>query len=103
MAICLILDNPDETDEQLQQVMAHLAETGPMPPKGLILFAGGRAGDVLKAVSVWDSAESMDRFFADRLGPTYRHVGVNGANVVRTTFKPDVLFTGELVGVASPA
>jgi heme-degrading monooxygenase HmoA len=62
-------------------------------PEGLQARYVGSAGDQLCVVSLWESQEDADRFFADRLGPALAKIlgpdpagtpDVRGMEVVRS-------------------
>ena len=63
MAICLIVENRDQSLEQAEQVFAHVRSTGPVPPEGARLMLAGPADPGYRVISVWDSEEARDRFF----------------------------------------
>ncbi|HEX3318937.1 MAG TPA: hypothetical protein VHR88_13015, partial [Solirubrobacteraceae bacterium] len=73
MAICNIIDDPDRTQEQYEQISAHVRGSGPVPPQGCRLAVLGRE----RAITVWDSPEQRDLFLAERLGPAYEAVGLS--------------------------
>lgn len=52
MAICLMVDNADETAEQFETVMEHLSESGPVPPDGASLLTAGPANGGWRVISV---------------------------------------------------
>ncbi len=86
MAICLMVDNADETAEQFERVMEHLSESGPAPPAGASLLTAGPANGGWRVISIWDSPESLQRFFGERLAPAYREAGLSMDSVSRSTF-----------------
>ena len=90
MAICLMVDNADETAEQFETVMEHLSESGPIPPDGASLLTAGPANGGWRVISVWDSPESLQRFFGERLAPhTKRRVfRWTACAVLPSTFTP---------------
>jgi hypothetical protein len=103
MAICLIVENPDQGREQAEQVMAHVRSTGPVPPDGARLALGGPADPGWRFISIWDSEAALERFFAERLAPAYASAGLSLAGVKRTLFPVHTLAAGDLTGVPSPA
>ncbi len=103
MAICLIFENPDQTQEQAEQVIAHVRGSGPVPPEGARLVFGGPADPGWRMISIWDSEDARERFFAERLMPAFREVGVALDNVKRTSFEIYGLAAGDLTGVPLPA
>lgn len=103
MAICLIVENPDQSAEQAEQVMSHVRSTGPVPPEGARLMLAGPANPGWRVISVWDSHEAPERFFAERLGPAYKEAGLSLDSVKRTQFELHTLVAGDLTGAAQPA
>jgi hypothetical protein len=103
MAICLIIRNPDQSDEQAEQVMAHVRSTGPVPPDGARLMVAGPARPGWRVVSVWDSKEQLERFFAERLSAAYEEAGLSLGSVERTLFDVHALVAGDLTGTPLPA
>ena len=84
--ICLVVDHPGETADQFETVLAHLGQTGPVPPLGASLLVSGPTESGWRSVSVWDSHESMVRFFGDRLVPAYREAGLSPEHAQQSTF-----------------
>ena len=103
MAICLIVENPDQSQEQGEQVLAHVRSTGPVPPEGARLMLAGPANPGWRVISVWDSEDARDQFFADRLAPAYREAGLSLDSIKRTQFDVHTLVAGDLVGAPQPA
>lgn len=103
MAICLIVENPQQSTEQAEQVMEHVRASGPVPPDGARLVIGGPASPGWRVISVWDSQEALERFFAERLAPAYVEAGLGFDSVRRTLFEVHTLAVGEQVGAAQPA
>ena len=103
MAICLIVENREQTDDQATQVMAHVRSTGPTPPEGARLMLAGPANPGWRVISVWDSKEALERFFAERLSPAYEEAGLSFDTIERTVFELRALVAGDLTGVPQPA
>jgi hypothetical protein len=103
MAICQIVENPDQSQEQAEQVMAHVRSTGPVPPEGARLVLAGSSDAGWRVISVWDSEEARDRFFAERLTPAYEEAGLSLDHIKRTQFEVHTLTAGDLTGVPQPA
>ncbi len=103
MAICLIVENPEQSQEQAEQVLAHVRGTGPVPPEGARLMLAGPANPGWRVISVWDSKEARDRFFAERLAPAYRDAGLALDSIKRTVFEVHTLAAGDLTGAPQPA
>jgi hypothetical protein len=94
MAICQILEDPDQSQEQADQVFAHERSTGPSLRRARLAPAGP-ANPGWRVISVWDSEEARDRFFAERLAPTYKEAGLSLDSVKRTQFEVHRLTAGE--------
>jgi len=87
MATCLIVDNANESRDQFERVMEHLAESGPIPPSGASVLIAGAADGGWRVISVWDSPESLQRFYGDRLAPAYENAGLSLEGMRRSTFE----------------
>lgn len=103
MAICMIVDNPDLSQEQAERVMERVHSTGPVPPEGARLVVAGPADPGWRVISVWDSEQARDRFFAERLAPAYAEAGLSLEGITRTQFEVRTLVAGDLTGVPQPA
>jgi hypothetical protein len=95
MAICNIIDDPGRTQEQYEQISAHVRSSGPALPDGCRLALLGRE----RTITVWDTPEQRDRFLGERVGPAYEAVGRSFDEVERTQFEVDMLVAGDLAGV----
>jgi hypothetical protein len=103
MATCLIVENPEQSTEQAEQVMAHIYASGPVPPEGARLVIAGPASPGWRVISVWDSQDAQERFFAERLAPAYAEAGLGFDSVRRTLFDVHTLVAGDLVGATQAA
>jgi hypothetical protein len=103
MAYCQIVENPDATREQFEQVGAHLRATGPFPPDGQRLLLAGPAEPGWRVISVWDSQQAIERFNTERLAPALREAGVPVDHITRTTYEVHTLVAGDLTGALQPA
>jgi hypothetical protein len=103
MAICLIVENPDQSQEEAEQVLAHVRGTGPVPPEGARLMLAGPANPGWRVISIWDSEQARDRFFAERLAPAYADAGLSLDSIKRTQFDVHTLVAGDLTGTPQPA
>ncbi len=63
----------------------------------------GPANPGWRVISVWDSKEALDRFFAERLAPAYQEAGLSLDSVKRTLFEVHTLVAGDLTGELQPA
>jgi hypothetical protein len=103
MALCQIVENPEQTEEQAEQVYAHVRSTGPVPPEGARLMVAGPANPGWRVISVWDSEQARDRFFAERLAPAYQAAGLSMDSIKRTVFDVHTLSAGDLTGTPHSA
>jgi hypothetical protein len=99
MAICNIAEDPTQSTERFEQIQAHLRGTGPVPPEGARLVLAGQANPGRRVITVWDSREARDVFFAERLGPAYESAGCSFERVEHTEFEVDMLVAGDLTGM----
>ena len=102
MAICNIIEDARQTGKQARQLAAHLRSSGPVLPEGARLFLSGSADPGWRVITVWDSPEARDRFFAERLAPAYEAVGLSLDDVTRTQFEVQMLTAGDLFGAPRP-
>ena len=103
MALCMIVENAGQSQEQSEQVMAHVRSTGPVPPEGARLVLAGPANPGWRVISVWDSEQARDAFFAERLAPAYESAGLSLGSIKRTVFDIQTLTAGDLTGTLQPA
>jgi hypothetical protein len=103
MAYCLIVENPEQSREQAEQVMAHVRSTGPVPPEGARLVVAGPADPGWRVISIWDSEEARERFFAERLSRAYAEAGLSLDGIKHTLFEVHTLVAGDLTGTPQPA
>lgn len=103
MAICQIFENSEVSQEQWEQLSAHLAETGPVPAEGARLLIAGPAEPGWLVVTVWDSEEARDRFIEERLAPAYHEMGLSLDSAVRRVFDVQTLTAGDLTGTPQAA
>lgn len=96
MAICNIIDDPDRSTEEREQIRAHVRSSGPTPPEGCRLVLLGAE----RAITVWDAPEDRDAFLAERLAPAYQAVGRSLDEVTRSQFEVDAIVAGDLAGMA---
>jgi hypothetical protein len=103
MAFVQIIENPEQTEEQAGQVLAHVRSSGPVPPEGNRLMLAGPANPGWRVISVWDSEQARDQFFAERLAPAYKAAGLSMGSIKRTVFDLHALAAGDLTGTPLPA
>jgi hypothetical protein len=95
MAICNIIHDPEQTQEQYEQISSHVRNSGPVLPEGCRVAVLGRG----QAITVWDTSVQRDRFLAERLRPAYAAVGRSLEKVRRSQFDVDMLVAGDLASV----
>jgi hypothetical protein len=103
MAIGHIAEHLTGEHEQYARVMEHVRSTGPVPPEGARLVLSGTTDPGWKVITVWDSRDDVDRFFAERLRPAYEAAGLSLDDVKRTFFEVTGLVAGDLTGAPQPA
>jgi hypothetical protein len=103
MAICLIVENPDQSQAKAEQVLAHVRATGPVPPEGARLMLAGSASPGTRVISVWDSQDALERFFTERLAPAYKQAGMSFDTIKRTLFEIHTLVAADLTDAPQPA
>jgi hypothetical protein len=54
-------------------------------------------------ISVWDSEDARDRFFAERLAAACEAAGLWLDSIKRTVFEVHTLVAGDLTGMPQPA
>lgn len=75
---------PFASIEQFDRVLAEQGEE----PAGLEARYVGTAGDELRVVTLWESREHADRFFAEKLGPA-----------LAKALGPEPVGTPEVIGI----
>jgi hypothetical protein len=104
MAYCQIVENPEAGEEQFEQVKAHLRATGTFPPEGQLLMIAGHAEPGWRVISVWDSRETLERFYTERFPAACLAAGISSIDAMtRTTFEVHTLVAGDLLGAPQPA
>jgi hypothetical protein len=103
MPICDILEDRAPTQKQAEQIIAHLRSTCPLPPEGARLVLSGAANPGWRMITVWDSPDTCERFFAERLARAYKALGLSSQKVTHTQFEVRTLVAGDLVGTPQRA
>jgi hypothetical protein len=98
MAIALLMEFPDATQEQYDRIMQQLGmERGSDDlPRGLIFHVAGPTDKGWQVIDVWESRADFNFFLAQRLGPAIRASGL-----VPTTPKEIPVYN--VLGVRFPA
>lgn len=85
MPICNILEDAHQNEAQAEQIRAQLRSSGPVPPEGSRLVIAGPTETGWRVISVWDSLDARDRFYAERLAQAYDEVGLSWTTPSRRT------------------
>jgi hypothetical protein len=75
MAVAIILDFPEGSTAQYEQVVERMQLGGRMPPGGLFHAAGPHEGG-LRVVDVWEDLGTFQRFAEDQIKPHSEAVGM---------------------------
>jgi hypothetical protein len=104
MAYCQIVENREAGKQQFEQLRAHLSATGPFPPTGQMLLIAGPAEPGWRVISVWESAEQLERFYTERFPAACQAAGIGSIDdMERTIFEVKALVAGDLIGAPQPA
>jgi hypothetical protein len=79
MAVCLVIDIPDATLEQYDEVRGALR--GPLGD-GQISHLAGATAEGLCVVDVWESRQDFDRFMQEELGEQLARAGFSQPQIV---------------------
>ena len=77
MAIAMLIDNPEGSQEMYDKVLQHLALDG-KPAGGILHVAGPSPNGGWRVVEVWESKEDAQRFVAEQLNPALEAAGSPG-------------------------
>jgi hypothetical protein len=104
MAYCHIVENREATQDQFEQLKAHLSTTGSFPPDGQTLLIAGPAETGWRVITVWDSEEKLERFYTERFPAACQAAGIGSLDdMERTIFEVKALVAGDLVAAPQPA
>ena len=76
MAIAMMVDNPEGSQEIYDQVRGELGLE--KPAGGIFHVAGPSPNGGWRVIEVWESEEDANRFLKERLQPAFEAVGVPG-------------------------
>jgi hypothetical protein len=74
VAVAVMLDSPDGSEEAYKQLRRRLGST--KPAGGIFHIAGPSPNGGWRVIEVWESEEQADRFFQEQLVPALRAAGV---------------------------
>ena len=76
MAIGLIFDASGVTQAQYEQARNEVAP-GNRPPSGMLYHAAGPIPNGWRVIEIWESQETADRFFQDKLGAALQRAHIS--------------------------
>ena len=76
MAVALMVDNPEGSQEAYEQIRAELGLE--KPAGGIFHIAGPSPNGGWRVIEVWESEEEANRFFQERLFPALQTLGISG-------------------------
>jgi hypothetical protein len=76
MAILMIAEFNGVTTGDYDELNRTLGIDADHPPDGLISHAAGPTDDGLLIVDTWESEEALNHFFAERVGPAMKQMGM---------------------------
>ena len=76
MAIAMMVDNPQGSEELYEKIRAHLGLE--KPAGGIFHIAGPSPNGGWRVIEVWDSEEEATSFLQERFIPALRELGVDG-------------------------
>ncbi len=87
MAIAMMVDNPQGSQELYERVREHL-NLQDRPAGGILHLAGPSPNGGWRVVEVWESPEDAQRFVEERLRPAFQAVGISTPDDVKPEFWP---------------
>jgi len=76
MAVAMMVDNPNGSQELYERIRAQLGFQ--KPTGGVFHIAGPSPNGGWRVIEVWESEEQANRFFLEHLVPALRAAGVQG-------------------------
>ncbi len=76
MAVGLVSEAPGVTQAQCDQVRNEVLPDNKLLP-GMLYYAGGPSESGMCVVTIWESREAVQRFFAERLQPALQRAGIS--------------------------
>jgi hypothetical protein len=77
VAVALMVDNPEGSQEVYEQIRAELGLE--KPAGGIFHIAGPSPNGGWRVIEVWESEEAASRFFEERFFPALRALGMSSA------------------------
>lgn len=76
MAVAMMVDNPEGSQEVYDKIRAQLGLE--KPAGGIFHVAGPSPNGGWRVIEVWESEEEANRFFQERLVPALEALGLSG-------------------------
>ena len=76
MAVAMMVDNPEGSQEVYEQIRAQLGLE--KPAGGIFHVAGPSPMGGWRVIEVWETEEEANRFFQERFVPALRALGLSG-------------------------
>jgi len=76
MAVAMMVDNPEGSQEVYEQIRAQIGLE--KPAGGIFHIAGPSPNGGWRVIEVWESEEEASRFFQERFIPAMRALGLDG-------------------------
>lgn len=87
MAIAMMIDNPQGSQELYERTRAEL-DLQERPAGGILHLAGPSPNGGWRVIEVWETPEDAQRFVEDRLRPAWRAIGHSPPQGVEPEFWP---------------
>jgi hypothetical protein len=81
VAVAMLIDNPEGSQEIYDKIRAHLGLE--KPAGGIFHLAGPSPNGGWRVIEVWESEEQADRFFQERFFPALQALGLAGPHPAR--------------------
>jgi hypothetical protein len=76
VAVAMLIDNPEGSQEVYEQIRAHIGLD--KPAGGIFHVAGPSPAGGWRVIEVWDSEEEAEQFFKERFVPALQALGIPG-------------------------
>lgn len=76
MAVAMMVDNPEGSQEVYEQLRARLGLE--RPAGGIFHVAGPSPNGGWRVIEIWESEDEMNRFFQERFIPALHELGFEG-------------------------
>ena len=76
MAVAMLIDNPDGSQETYEKLLTEMGLDG--PAGGKVHVAGPSPAGGWRVIEVWESVEEASRFLKEQFGPALKAIGFTG-------------------------